>query len=190
MLINSLVPCRVVKIASHISSASHSLVCEQLFIDTWSNESHNAVLIGDAAHSLLVRSMVVSVNLFTHLVMIQPYGHTRTGAALDDAATLGALFSTFPLSSAHQSAFETKATDVSDIIQSYVSLRMPRHESIHDALGEGLFYPDIISSVYNRVIWSHVGIPSGQVSGNDAWASDEPFAEGVESSEADQRKSC
>jgi len=160
---------QVVKIASHISSASHSLVCEQLFIDTWSNESHNAVLIGDAAHSLL------------------PYGHTRTGAALDDAATLGALFSTFPLSSAHQSAFKSKATDVSDIIQSYVSLRMPLHESIHDALGEGLFYPDIISSVYNRVIWSHVGILSGQVSGNDAWASDDPFAEGVESSETDQR---
>lgn len=86
----------------------------------------------------------------------------------EDAATLGSLFSTFSLSSANQNFMDSEATGVSDIIQSYLSLGLPRHASLHDTLGEGLFGPDIISSVYSRIIWSHVGIPSGQVSENEA----------------------
>ncbi|KLO18285.1 hypothetical protein SCHPADRAFT_936355 [Schizopora paradoxa] len=140
---------QVVKLASRISSASYTLVYEHPFTDAWSDESHNVVLIGDAAHSLL------------------PYGHVWTSAALEDAATLGSLFSTFSLSSAHQNQADSEATGVSDILRSYISLILPRHTSLHDTLGEGVFGPDIISSVYSRIIWSHVGIPSGQVSENE-----------------------
>ena len=86
---------------------------------------------------------------------------------MEDAATLGSLFSTFSLSSAHQNPADSEATGVSDILRSYISLSLPRHASIHDTLGEGVFGPDIISSVYSRIIWSHVGIPSGQVSENE-----------------------